>query len=209
VSLVLVTAAALLSQSLIHLRGEHLGFDPVHVVRQIVVLGLMNDLLYYEPLATLFEGDATYLDSSTQVRFGYLTLAASFHWNLLKLLGDVSPTYHLAPPAPDDGSTLAQLPYLNNDLRLHVIGTAAPSGDWLEHATAALLAEIHADCMASVLHAESADVAATLLSNTMIPLLTSGERCFAGNFCLPEWNTDSNTRMENLGGAAFSSVTTR
>ena len=32
-SLVLVTAAALLSQSLIHLRGEHLGFD-VHVVTQ-------------------------------------------------------------------------------------------------------------------------------------------------------------------------------
>ena len=32
-SLVLVTAAALLSQSLIHLRGEHLGFD-AHVVTQ-------------------------------------------------------------------------------------------------------------------------------------------------------------------------------
>src|SRR5260370_28961577 len=33
-SLVLVTAAALLSQSLIHLRGEHLGFDAVHVITQ-------------------------------------------------------------------------------------------------------------------------------------------------------------------------------
>jgi predicted permease len=33
-SLVLVTAAALLSQSLIRLRGEHLGFDAVHVVTQ-------------------------------------------------------------------------------------------------------------------------------------------------------------------------------
>ena len=33
-SLVLVTAAALLSQSLIHLRGEHLGFDAAHVVTQ-------------------------------------------------------------------------------------------------------------------------------------------------------------------------------
>jgi hypothetical protein len=51
-------------------------------------LRLMNDLLYYEPLADLLEGDATYLSSSTQVRFGYLTLAASFHWNLLKLLSE-------------------------------------------------------------------------------------------------------------------------
>jgi predicted permease len=33
-SLVLVTAAALLSQSLIRLRGEHLGFDAAHVVTQ-------------------------------------------------------------------------------------------------------------------------------------------------------------------------------
>jgi hypothetical protein len=60
----------------------------------------MNDLLYYEPLADLLETDETYLDASTQVRFGYLTLTASFHWNLLKLLGNVAPTYHLAPPAP-------------------------------------------------------------------------------------------------------------
>ena len=94
-------------------------------------LELMNDLLYYEPLADLFEGDATFRDSSTQVKFGYLTLAASFHWNLLKLLGDVSPTYHLAPPAPDDGSTLAQLPYLDGALRLHVKGDGVPSDDWL------------------------------------------------------------------------------
>jgi predicted permease len=33
-SLVLATAAGLLSQSLIHLRGEHLGFDAVHVITQ-------------------------------------------------------------------------------------------------------------------------------------------------------------------------------
>jgi predicted permease len=33
-SLVLVTAAALLTQSLIHLRAEHLGFDALHVVTQ-------------------------------------------------------------------------------------------------------------------------------------------------------------------------------
>jgi hypothetical protein len=95
----------------------------------------MNDLLYYEPLADLFERDATYRDSSTQVRFGYLTLAASFHWNLLKLLGDVSPSYRFAPPAADDGSTLAQLPYLNGALRLHVKGARVPSGDWLQQAT--------------------------------------------------------------------------
>jgi len=74
----------------------------------------MNDLLYYEPLADLFESDATYRGSSTQVRFGYLTLAASFHWNLLKFLGDLRPSYHLAPPAPVDGSALAQLPYLDS-----------------------------------------------------------------------------------------------
>jgi hypothetical protein len=126
----------------------------------------MNDLLYYEPLADLLESDATYLSSSTQVRFGYLTLAASFHWNLLKLLGgDLGPAYHLAPPAPEGGSTLAQLPYLDGALRLHVVTHGVPSNDWLEHATAALLAEVHSDCMASLLRAESADVAATLLSN--------------------------------------------
>ncbi len=125
----------------------------------------MNDLLYYEPLADLFERGATYRDSSTQVRFGYLTLAASFHWNLLKLLGDVSPSYRLAPPAADDRSTLAQLPYLDGALRLHVKGARVPSGDWLQHATTVLLAEIHSDCMASVLNAGSADVASTLLSN--------------------------------------------
>jgi hypothetical protein len=125
----------------------------------------MNDLLYYEPLADLFEGDVTFRDSPTQVKFGYLTLAASFHWNLLKLLGDVSPTYHLGPPAPDDRSTLAQLPYLDGALRLYVRGDGVPSDDWLQHATAALLAEIYADCMASLLHAGSADVASALLSN--------------------------------------------
>ena len=50
----------------------------------------MNDLLYYEPLADLLETDATYLGASNQVRFGYLTFAASFHWNLIKLLGDMT-----------------------------------------------------------------------------------------------------------------------
>ena len=125
----------------------------------------MNDLLYYEPLADLFEGNVTFRDSPTRVKFGYLTLTASFHWNLLKLLGDVSPTYHLGPPAPDDRSTLAQLPYLDGALRLYVRGDGVPSDDWLQHATAVLLAEIHADCMASLLHAGSADVASVLLSN--------------------------------------------
>lgn len=51
----------------------------------------MNDLLYYEPLADVLEADATYRNASAQVKFGFLTLAASFHWNLLKLLGDRSP----------------------------------------------------------------------------------------------------------------------
>ena len=95
----------------------------------------MNDLLNYERLADLFDDDARYRDSSTLVRFGYLTLAASFHWNLLKLMGDVSPTYRLAPPAADDRATLAQLPYLDAALRLHVKTTGVPSDDWLEHAT--------------------------------------------------------------------------
>ena len=55
----------------------------------------MNDIPYDELFADLFEADTTYQEASTQVRFGYLTLAASFHWNLLKLLGHVAPTYHL------------------------------------------------------------------------------------------------------------------
>src|SRR5215475_14137043 len=82
-------------------------------------LKLMNNLLYYEPLADLFEADATYQDASTQVRFGYLTLAASFHWNLLKLFGNVAPIYHLAPPVTSHDPTLAQLPYLSESLKLH------------------------------------------------------------------------------------------
>jgi hypothetical protein len=92
-------------------------------------------------------------------------LAASFHWNLVRLLGDISPTYHLAPPAADDRSTLAQLPYLNEALKLHVKTKSVRPDDWLEHATPALLAEIHSDCMASLLCAGSADVASTMLSN--------------------------------------------
>ena len=111
----------------------------------------MNDLLYYEPLANLFEADVMYRSASTQVRFGYLTLAASFHWNLLKLLGDISPTYHLAPPAADDDSTLVQLPYLNGSLKLHVKADGVSSDDWLEHASATLLAEVHSNCMAPLL----------------------------------------------------------
>ena len=124
----------------------------------------MNDLLYYEPLADLFEADVTYRSASTQVRFGYLTLAASFHWNLLKLLGDISPTYHLAPSAADE-STLVQLPYLNGSLKLHVKVDGVSSDDWLEHASATLLAEVHSDCMAPLLSVKSADAATTLLSN--------------------------------------------
>ncbi|MBA2528075.1 MAG: DNA integrity scanning protein DisA nucleotide-binding domain protein [Pyrinomonadaceae bacterium] len=124
----------------------------------------MNDLLYYEPLADLFEANETYRNASTQVRFGYLTFAASFHWNLLKLLGDISPTYRLAPPASDCDSHL-QLPYLNDSLRLHVKAAGVSSDDWLEHATATFLAEVHSDCMAGLQIAKSADVATTLLSN--------------------------------------------
>jgi len=125
----------------------------------------MNDLLYYEPLADLCETDATYQDASTQVRFGYLTLADSFHWNLRKLLGHISPTYHLAPLVASHDPTLVQLPYLNDALKLHVTLTGISSDDWLEHASAALLAEIHADCLVSLLCTGSADVATTLPSN--------------------------------------------
>ena len=125
----------------------------------------MNDLLYYAPLADLFEADATYQEASTQLRFGYLTLAASFHWNLRKLLGHVSPTYHLAPPAAGHDPTLVRLPYLNNSLNLYVTLAGISADDWLEHASAALLAEIHTDCLASLLCTGSADVATTLLSN--------------------------------------------
>ncbi|MEK6323156.1 MAG: hypothetical protein AABN33_15900 [Acidobacteriota bacterium] len=124
----------------------------------------MNDLLYYGPLADLFEADETYCNASTQVRFGYLTFAASFHWNLLKLLGDISTTYHLAPPAADCDSHL-QLPYLDGSLRLHVKAAGVSSDDWLEHASATWLAEVHSDCLASLLCVKSADVATTLLSN--------------------------------------------
>ena len=105
-----------------------------------------------------------YQSASTQVRFGYLTLAASFHWNLLKLLGNISPTYHLAPSTADCDSHL-QLPYLNGSLRLHVKAEGVSSDDWLEHASATWLAEVHSDCMASLLCAKSADVATSLLSN--------------------------------------------
>lgn len=124
----------------------------------------MNDLLYYEPLADILEADETYRNSSTQVRFGYLTFAASFHWNILKFLGDISPTYRLAPPGADCDSHL-QLPYLNDSLRLHVKVEGVSADDWLEHATATFLAEVHSDCLASLLCAKSADVTTTLLSN--------------------------------------------
>lgn len=124
----------------------------------------MNDLLYYEPLADLFEADETYDNASTQVRFGYLTFAASFHWNLMKLLGDISPTYRLAPPEAHSDSHL-QLPYLDDSLRLHVRAEGVSSDDWLEHAAATWLAEVHSDCLASLLCAKSADIATTLLSN--------------------------------------------
>lgn len=124
----------------------------------------MNDLLYYEPLAELLETDQTYLSASTQVRFGYLTFAASFHWNLQKLLGDISPSYHLAPPGADRDSHL-QLPYLNDALRLHVTANGVSTDDWLEHASATFLAEVHSDCMAALQSTKSADVTTTLLSN--------------------------------------------
>ncbi len=58
-----------------------------------------------------------------------------------------------------------QLPYLNDSLTLHVKADGVSSDDWLEHASATLLAEVHADCLAPLLCAGSADVATTLLSN--------------------------------------------
>ena len=76
----------------------------------------MNDILFYEPLADLFEADATNQEASTQVRYGYLPLAASCHWNLRKRLGHVAPIDHLAPPAADHDPPLMQVPYLNDAL---------------------------------------------------------------------------------------------
>jgi hypothetical protein len=124
----------------------------------------INDLLYYGPLADLLETDETYLNASSEVKFRYQTFAASFNWNLLKLLGNVAPTYHLAPPAAGHHPTLVQLPYLNDTLKLHVTLAGISPDDWLEHASAAGLADIHADCLASLLCAGSGDVATTLLS---------------------------------------------
>lgn len=124
----------------------------------------MNDLRYYEPLADLLETDETYRSASAQVKFGYLTLVASFHWNLLKLLGDRFPKYSLASPTADISSHL-QLPYLNRALALHVTADGVSADDWLEHATVELLAQVHADCMSSLLCVDSADVASSLLSN--------------------------------------------
>jgi hypothetical protein len=94
----------------------------------------MNDILYDEPLADLFEADATYQEASTQVRCRYLALAASCHWNLLKRLGDVAPTYHLAPPAAGHDPTVVQLPYLNDSLTRHVTLAGISADKWLEHA---------------------------------------------------------------------------
>lgn len=124
----------------------------------------MNDLLYYPALADLFESDETYQKASTQVRFGYLTLMSQFHWNLLKLLGDVSPHYHLAPPSMGNSSAM-ELPYLNDDVKFHVNADGISPTDWLEPQTAINLAQVHADCLDSLLCAGSADVASTLLSN--------------------------------------------
>ena len=123
----------------------------------------MNDILYDEPLADLCEADAADQEASTQVRWGYLTLAASCHSNLLKRLGHVAPIDHLAPPAADHDPTLVQLPYLNNSLTRHIKLAGISSDEWLEHASAALLAQIHADCLASLLCTGLADVATTLL----------------------------------------------
>ena len=58
-----------------------------------------------------------------------------------------------------------KLPYLDGALKLHVKTNSVRPDDWLEHATTAMLAEVHSDCMASLLCTGSADVAATLLSN--------------------------------------------
>jgi hypothetical protein len=95
----------------------------------------MNDMLYNEPLADLFEADATDQEASTQVRCGYLTLAATCHWNLLKRLGHVAPTDHLPPPAAGHDPTLIQVPYLNDALTRHVKLAGISSDEWLEHAS--------------------------------------------------------------------------
>src|SRR5919106_5486894 len=70
---------------------------------------LMNDLLYYAPLANLCEADATYQEASTQVRFGYLTLAASFHLEPAETpwprLADVSSRAPCGRPRSDPRAT--------------------------------------------------------------------------------------------------------
>lgn len=109
----------------------------------------MNDLLYYEPLADLFEADQAYRSASTQIRFGYLTFAASFHWNLLKLLGHISPTYRLAPPASEGDSHFAIA--LPERLSQTVKADGVSPDDWLENATATFLGEVHSDCMAALM----------------------------------------------------------
>ena len=125
----------------------------------------MNDLLYYEPIAQLLESDPTWLAASTQVRFGYLSLMASFHWNLCKFIGVVGPTYRLAPTSIHPHPTDLALPYLNGKLSLYVHIDGLPSDDWPLNATVVHLANVHADAMPSMLCTKSADIAATLLSN--------------------------------------------
>jgi hypothetical protein len=124
----------------------------------------MNDLQYYNPLVEVIEAGPSYRNASTQVRFGYQTFANAFHWNLRKLLGDISPSYFLAPPEKNS-TTHLQLPFLDDSLKLHVNVEGIAVDDWLEHATATFLAEVHADCLDSLVVAKSADLASTMLSN--------------------------------------------
>jgi hypothetical protein len=126
----------------------------------------MNDICYDEPIADLFEADTPYPEASTQVRCGYLTLAASCHWNLLKLLGHVAPTDHLAPPAAGHDPTLIQLPYRNDSLTFHVKFAGISSDEWLEHASETpglwsraprgdtTLSPVQGDVFANLLHTE-------------------------------------------------------
>ena len=145
----------------------------------------MNDLLYYEPLADLFEGDATYRVAPTQGKLGYLTLAHST--GTFSLLGDVSPTYCSLLTADDRSTRLA---YLDGAFRLL---EATASSRWLQHATAAPLANPLG------LHGFSAvrwvaDVASTLLSNVghtvVIRVVRSASPAHGERSIPPCWRRD-------------------
>ncbi len=124
----------------------------------------MNDLLYYKPLADLFEADVMY--RALPPRCGSSTSYSPPH--SIGTSGNCLAT----PRRPITSRRLQQTTIHPRAIALSQRLSHAPcqtagisSDDWLEHASAALLAEIHADCLASLLCIRSADVATTLLSN--------------------------------------------